>query len=90
MLRKRFQKVMLDLLEKDIGKDEFRKLKQEIINKINERYFGDNNEYGFKVYNKKSNKGAIEIKDLEDSKQKRRVKKNYVNQNAPNKFSFFV
>lgn len=27
MLRKRFQKFMLDLLEKDIGKDEFRKLK---------------------------------------------------------------
>ena len=77
-------------LKKIQNKDEFRKLKQEIINKINERYFGDNNEYGFRVYNKKSNTGAIEMKDLEDSKQKRRVKKNYVNQNAPNKFSFFV
>ena len=69
---------------------EFIKLKQEIIDKINERYFGDNNEYGFRVYNKKSNTASIEIKDLKDSKQKRRVKKNYVNQNAPNKFSFFV
>ena len=77
-------------LKKIQNKDEFRKLKQEIINKINERYFGDNNEYGFKVYNKKSNTGAIEMKDLEDPKLKRRVKKNYVNQNAPNKFSFFV
>ena len=27
MLRKRFQKVLLDLLEKDIGKEKFRKLK---------------------------------------------------------------
>mgnify|MGYP002555710705 FL=1 len=30
MLRKRFQKVMLDLLEKDIGKYEFRKLKNQV------------------------------------------------------------
>lgn len=30
MLRKRFQKFMLDLLEKDIGKDEFRKLKNQV------------------------------------------------------------
>jgi len=30
MLRKRFQKVMLDLLEKDIGKKEFRKLKDQV------------------------------------------------------------
>ena len=29
-LRKRFQKVMLDLLEKDIGKNEFRKLKNQV------------------------------------------------------------
>lgn len=69
---------------------EFRKLKQETIDKINGRYFGENNEYGFKVYNKNTNSKSFEIKDLEDSKQKRRVKKNYVNQNAVNKFSFFV
>ena len=69
---------------------EFRKLKQETIDKINKRYFGENNEYGFKVYNKNTNSKSFEIKDLEDSKQKRRVKKNYVNQNAVNKFSFFV
>ena len=69
---------------------EFRKLKQETIDKINKRYFGENNEYGFKVYNKDTNNKSFEIKDLEDSKQKRRVKKNYVNQNAVNKFSFFV
>lgn len=69
---------------------EFRKLKQETIDKINKRYFGENNEYGFKVYNKDTNSKSFEIKDLEDSKQKRRVKKNYVNQNAVNKFSFFV
>ena len=30
MLRKRFQKVLLDLLEKEIGKDEFRKIKNKV------------------------------------------------------------
>lgn len=68
---------------------EFRKLKQEIIDKINERYFGENNEYGFRVYNKDANNQSFEIKDLEDSKLKRRAEKNYVNQNAPNKYVFF-
>ena len=90
LVHQQIAKYMKYLKNKKLPESQFIKLKQEIINKINERYFGDNNEYGFKVYNKKSNKGAIEIKDLEDSKQKRRVKKNYVNQNAPNKFSFFV
>ena len=68
---------------------EFIKLKQEIIDKINERYFGEDNEYGFRVYNKDANNRAFEIKDLEDSKLKRRAEKNYVNQNAPNKYVFF-
>ena len=92
LVHQQIAKYMEYLKSKEISLsiDEFRKLKQEIIDKINERYFGDNNEYGFKVYNKKTNSKSFELKDLEDSKQKRRVKKNYVNQNAPNKFSFFV
>ena len=68
---------------------EFRKLKQDIIDKINEKYFGENNECGFRVYNKDADNKSFEIKDLKDSKLKRRADKNYVNQNTPNKYVFF-
>ena len=67
---------------------EFRRLKQEIIDKINRRYFGKNNEYGFSVNNRGTER-AFEIKYLEGPKQKRRADKNYVNQNTPNKDVFF-
>ena len=73
-----------------LNETNFIKLKQEIIDKINDRYFKENNKYGFHVYNKNENTGSFEIKNLGDSKNERRVKKNYVNQNAPNKFSFFI
>ena len=78
------------LKSKYFNRDEFAKHKQEIIDKINDRYFGKNNIYGFKVYNKDRYSKSFEIKSLNDSKNKYRAKKNYVNQNAPNKYSFFV
>ena len=64
--------------------------KKEIIEKINERYFRDNNEFGWKVYNKNTNNKQFEIKDLEWAKYKRRANKQYINQDTPNKFTFFV
>ena len=79
------------LKSKYFNRDEFAKHKKEIIDKINDRYFGENNIYGFKVYNKGSiYSKSFEIKSLKDGKNKYRAKKNYVNQNAPNKYSFFV
>lgn len=78
------------LQNKYYNSSEFRKHKREIIKKINDRYFGKNNIYGFKVYSKDSYSKSFEIKDLKDSKFDLRAKKNYVNQNAPNKYSFFV
>ena len=78
------------LKSKYFNRDEFAKHKQEIIDKINDRYFGENNIYGFKVYNKDRYSKSFEIKSLKDGKNKYRAKKNYVNQNAPNKYSFFV
>ena len=39
MLRKRFQKILLDLLEKDIGKDKFRPIKNFIYSKYNNGFY---------------------------------------------------
>lgn len=39
MLRKRFQKILLDLLENDIGKDKFKKIKNEIYSKYNNGFY---------------------------------------------------
>ena len=39
MLRKRFQKVLLDLLEQDIGKDEFRKMKNWVYSTSNNGFY---------------------------------------------------
>ena len=39
MLRKRFQKILLDLLEKDIGKEEFRPIKNQIYTKYNNGFY---------------------------------------------------
>lgn len=39
MLRKRFQKILLDLLEKDIGKDKFHSLKNKIYEKANNGFY---------------------------------------------------
>ena len=66
--------------------------KKEIIDKINERYFRDNNnnEFGWKVYGKSGDNKQFEIKDLEGGKLKRRAHKQYINQDSPNKFTFFV
>ena len=64
--------------------------KMEIIDKINKRYFRDNNEFGWAVYGDDENNRNFEIKDLESGKLKRRAYKQYVNQDAPNKFTFFV
>ena len=66
--------------------------KKEIIDKINERYFRDNNnnEFGWKVYGKSGDNKRFEIKDLESGKLKRRAHKQYINQDSPNKFTFFV
>ncbi|MBR6907127.1 hypothetical protein IKN40_01105 [bacterium] len=67
----------------------FRQEKQRIIDHLNERYFKLGNEFGFRLYPGKLNSLAIEIKDLDGKKFEYRVKKNYVNQNAPNKDTFF-
>ena len=66
--------------------------KKEIIDKINKRYFRDNNnnEFGWAVYGNDKNNRKFEIKDLESGKLKRKAYKRYVNQDAPNKFTFFV
>ena len=66
--------------------------KKEIIDKINKRYFRDNNnnEFGWAVYCNDENNRKFEIKDLDSGKLKRRAYKQYVNQDAPNKFTFFV
>ena len=64
--------------------------KNEIIDKINKRYFRDNNEFGWVVYGDKENNRNFEIKDLGSGKLERRAYKQYVNQDAPNKFTFFV
>lgn len=39
MLRKRFQKILLDLLENDIGKEEFRPIKNQIYSKYNNGFY---------------------------------------------------
>ncbi len=39
MLRKRFQKILLDLLENDIEKDKFKKIKNEIYSKYNNGFY---------------------------------------------------
>lgn len=39
MLRKRFQKVLLDYLEKDLGKDNFRPIKNKIYSKYNNGFY---------------------------------------------------
>ena len=39
MLRKRFQKLLLDLLEKDIGKVEFRPIKNQIYSKYDNGFY---------------------------------------------------
>lgn len=90
LVHQQIAKHMEMLKSKYFNRDEFAKHKQEIIDKINDRYFGENNIYGFKVYNKDRYSKSFEIKSLKDGKNKYRAKKNYVNQNAPNKYSFFV
>ena len=66
--------------------------KKEIIDKINKRYFRDNNnnEFGWVVYGDDENNRNFEIKDLKSGKLNRRAYKRYLNQDAPNKFTFFV
>ena len=39
MLRKRFQKILLDLLEKDIGKDKFKKIKDKVYSVSNNGFY---------------------------------------------------
>lgn len=56
-LRKRFQKILLDLLEKEIGKNEFKNLKNMIYKKSNK---------GFYVYAEKKNNKNVSTKEMID------------------------
>jgi len=54
MLRKRFQKIILDLLEKDIGKDSFRKIKNLAFTKYDEGFYIRAKKNEFKGCSKKA------------------------------------
>ena len=67
--------------------DEFRAEKVAMIDYLNSRYFGDGNEYGWKVQNSRG--GSIKFTNIKKGRDETRVEKGYVNQNAPNKDTFF-
>ena len=72
---------------------QFLQKKREIIDMVNEKYFGENNEYGLRVKdvkNKNSSIKAFRVDYADVAKQKTRVEKGYMNQNAPNKDVFFT
>ena len=72
---------------------QFLQKKREIIDMVNEKYFGENNEYGLRVKdvkNKNSSIKAFRVDYADIDKQKTRVEKGYMNQNAPNKDVFFT
>lgn len=67
--------------------DQYEEKRKQIIQMVNDRYFSGNSEHKFKLY--PTTRGFRMI-DTEASKQKRRVEKGYMNQNAPNKDVFFT
>ena len=78
----------IEMAKRFAGSDEqFKEKRKEIIQMVNDRYFGGNSEHKFKIY--PTAKG-FRMVDTEAPKQKRRVEKGYMNQNAPNKDVFFT
>ena len=72
---------------------QFLQKKREIIDMVNDKYFGENNEYGLRINDvkgKNSSITAFRVDFADVPKQKARVEKGYMNQNAPNKDVFFT
>lgn len=69
--------------------EEFQHEKQKIVDKLNADFFGKDNEYGIKLATGNMNSTSVKFYDSEGKKLELRAEKGYVNQNAPNKDTFF-
>ena len=71
--------------------DEAKEAKKSIIDKLKERYFKVGNEFAISLSGREgSDNFSFDLKEVQSAKDKRRAAKNYVNQNAPNKDTFFI
>lgn len=71
--------------------DEAKEAKKSIIDKLKERYFKVGNEFAISLSGREGKDNfSFDLKEVQSAKDKRRAAKNYVNQNAPNKDTFFI
>ena len=69
--------------------DEFRNAKYNMVKTMNDTFFRDGNEYGFRFSVRNPNNKFIEIRNNKAKSDKNKAEKGYYNQNAPNKDTFF-
>ena len=72
-----------------LTESEFVHEKQKLVDDLNDDFFPKDNEYGIRLNSEDANGSYIRIKNIQAVKDERRAEKGYVNQNSPNKFTFF-
>ena len=84
----KFMNILYDMKKKGIlDINQHKEIKERILKDIDQTYFR-REDFGIHVYNKPSDRG-FSVRDTGNKKNKNRVDKGYVNQNAPNKDVFF-
>lgn len=73
-----------------LSADEARAAKRDIFDKLKQRYFRAGNEFAISLSDRPNDGFSFDVKEVQTAKEKNRAARNYVNQNAPNKDTFFI